>query len=245
MKTYSPSMLNSNEAHISASRIYKITMDLIPDDPFLKTVGALLTPNFNDLSVIISRTNDSTYVKLLEKKDDTRDGRFVGLRDFCKAMAGDENPALSTPGKFLVDIFKELGWSMHREGYSVESSLLKSLIEKFEKAPVSTYVTAIGATARLASLKTAQSDFENTFNNKVDAKAKEVYPKMQECRRRVARYLGGILSYIDLMAETKGGNYQIAANKIDEVITEFGAMARNRQTRKETDKKNKASGAAS
>jgi len=237
MKTYAPTMLTSNEAHTSASRIYKIIDDIIDDDPFIKKVKQLLEPPLNDLTVAVGRTTDSSYVKLLEDMDSVRDTRYIGLRDYCKAFASDEDPELAAAGKSLVAIFKELGWTMYLEGYAAESSLLQALISRLEKATESMYLTAIGATARLNSLKAAQTDFETAFKNKVDAKTKEVYPKIRSSRMAIARYLSGMLNYIDMMAEIDGGVFNIAASKIDAVITEFETMAKARQTRKESEKK--------
>ncbi len=245
MKYYAPTMLSSDEAHISATRLYKTATDSIPNDPFLSKVGKLLEPPILDLSIALGRTTDSTMVKLVESKDDVRDARFIGFRDYCKALASDDDPAVASAAKLLVHILKELGWTLYQEGDATESSLLHTLFEKLGKAPESTYVTAIDATSRLASLKAAQLDFETTITTKVDAKTKQEYPKIRKCRHLIARYLGGMLDYIDLMAEIEGGVYKTAVGKIDEIITEFETIARSRQTRKETEKTKAAGNTAS
>ena len=244
MKNFATSILTSNEVQTSVTRIDGIISVNLTDDPFLGKVQLLLKPSLVDLTLAIGRTTDSTHVKLLSDKDAVRDTRYVALRDFCKAMSSDADATVSNAAVLLVNIFKELGWSMHHEGYATESSLLVSLIDKLEKAPTSDALTTIGATSRFVGLKAAQDDFETTYKGKVDAKAKEEYPKIRNCRTSIARYLSAMLSHIDVMAEIEGGAFKSTADKIDEVITEFEAIAKTRQTKKKAEDTKAAQGTA-
>lgn len=245
MKSFATSLLSSDEIYISGVRITEITSTIIPSDPFLTKVLPLLKVPLDNLSLAIGRTSNSAHVKLLAAKDGVRDLRYVALRDFCKALASDADATVASAAALLEDVFKELGWSMQLEGYAVESTLLDALIVKFEKAPFSAALTTIGATAKFTGLKVAQTDFETTFGTKVDAKAKEEYPKIRNCRTFITRYLVAMLSYIDVMAEVEPAAFKAAADKIDLVITEFEAMAHNRQTRKESEKTKPAGNTAS
>jgi hypothetical protein len=231
MKTFSTSIVNPGELHTAATTIDQIILTDIPTDAFVKKIEPLLKPQLNNLSLSLGRITDSTNIRILFDQDAVRDARFKTLRDYCKVYAGDKDTTLATSGKMLVSIFKELGWSMNFDGYAEESSELNALLGQLAKAPGSTAIAAIGATSRLADLKTAQTDFETTYNEKVSAQAKVEYPKIYACRVAISRYLNGLLSYIDLTEEVDKGNYTIAANKIDEVITEFEAKAHSRQTR--------------
>lgn len=235
MKNFATSILASNEVQTSVTRIEGIIAASIAGDPFLTKVQPKLKSGLADLTVSLGRTTDSTYVKLLSEKDSIRDTRYIAFRDYCKAMSSDADAAVANAAGLLVTILKELGWGMHNEGYAVESSLLQALFDKLEKSPASDALTTIGANDRFTKLKATQADFETTYKDKVDAKAKEEYPKIRNCRLSIARYLDAMLSYIDIMAEMDGGVYKTAADKIDEVITEFEAFARNRQTRKKTE----------
>lgn len=239
MKSFATSLLSSDEIYTSSVRINEIISTSITSDPFLTKVLPLLKVPLDDLLLAIGRTSNSAHVKLLASKDGVRDLRYIALRDFCKAIASDADANLASAAVLLENVFKELGWSMHLEGYAVESTLLQALIAKFEKAPFSAALTTIGAAAKFTGLKAAQADFETTFGTKVDAKAKEEYPKIRNSRTSITRYLGAMLSYVDIMAEMESGAFKTASDKIDLVITEFEAMAHNRITRKENDKKNK------
>jgi hypothetical protein len=242
MKTFYPSILTANEVHTSTSRMDSIIIGNITNDTYITKVDLLLKKPLANLSTALGRSIDSTQVELLGKKNELRDLRYIGLRDFCKALSVDTDPALAAAGAYLVNIFKDIGWSLQNEGYIKQSSLLKALIDKLEKTPASTALTTIGAVARFTELKTAQTDFEVTYKTKVDAKTQEEYPKIRDCRISIVRYLGAMLSYVDMMDEIEGGNFSTTVNQIDEVITEFDTIARNRITRKKNEKTKPAEG---
>jgi hypothetical protein len=245
MKTYATSLVTPKELHTSVSRIIAIILAGILNDAFVTKVCTRIKAALTELSNVLGRVNDPEVINLLAAKDQVRDSRYVTFRDYCKALSGDEDESLAAAGKSLIVILKELGWGMHRKGYADETALLNALFDKLSVAPASTAVTTIGATARFTSLKTAQVDFETTYDAKVDQKAKEEYPKMRECQLEIAHYLNGLLGYIGLVAEMDGGSYHTTAEKIDEVITEFETIARTRHTRKKSDKKDDDTGTTS
>ena len=237
MKTFFPSIFTANELHTLATRSESIITSGLGTDPYITKVTTVFKVNVANLTMVIGRTTDSSIIVILQAKDDVRDARYLSLRDFIKSCTNDADQAIASAAKTLEDIFREIGWSLYLEGNTVESSLLKSLIEKLGKEPAKSAITAIGADAKLAALIAAHTDFETTFQGKVDSKAKEDYPKMRESKLAVAKYLGYLLSYIECLAEIDGGTYREAEAAIDEVITEVTAIARSRQTRNEKEDK--------
>lgn len=237
MKTFAFSTLNANEVSTSASRIEQIIIECIGADPFIDKVSIRLKQQMTGLTKAIGRTIDKSYVERLNEVHNIRDTRFIALRDFCKALVVDADPKVAAEAKKLVAIIRAIGWVIHESGAARETSLFASLIEKFDKGPGNLSLKAIGGVAKLNDLKTAQANFETTNKEKTDAKTKEEYPLIRDCRKGVARYLGAILVYIDLLAEIDGGVFADATARIDAVITEFESMAHNRQTRKENQKK--------
>lgn len=238
MKALLSSIFSSHEFHTCAMRIDEIIESILPNDPFILKVKPLFKIPLADLTKAIGRTTDSVSVELLGDADDVRDTRYLALRNFCNALTVDKDKNIADAATYLTAIIRELGWSMHRKGKTVETSLLKSMFEKFDKAPASTHLTTTGAQEKYADLKTAQAEFEDTFYSKVDAKTQEVYPLIRSSRQSTLRYLDALLSYIDMLAEIDKADYLVASQKIDEVITELEAIARARITRKENEKKN-------
>lgn len=236
MKTIQETLLTSGEVHTTSERIASIISDILSTDPFIGKV-ILLVLNWNrEISKAIGRTTDSTIVELLLVKDILRDNKYVSFRDFANAFVRSDDEALRNAAKIITDIIRELGWGMHRLGYAAESSKLTALIDKLETEPAKSAITTLGATALFEGLKTAQADFETTIKQKVDAKTAEDFEKTRICRKALARYLNSLINYIDMMAEIDGGNYQVASDKIDEVLTEVISIARARQTRNADDK---------
>jgi hypothetical protein len=238
MNTFNLSALTSSEVYTSVQRVDTIVAGNVSTDPFIIKVRPLITNSSANLTIALGRTNDSTLIKLLENKDILRDNRYVALRDYCKAMVTDEDAEKTEAASLLVKIIKELGWGMHHEGYATESSKLQALIGRFTSEPGKTAIATIGAETKLSLLKDAATDFELTYSKKVDDKTKEEYPKIHDCRKTIIRYISAELSYIDIMAELEGGNFAKANAQIEEVVKEFEAIARSRETKK---KKNEAS----
>lgn len=236
MNTLNLSILTSAEVFTSAQRIDAIISAKVSHDPFITKVRPVIVNNIANLSVALGRTTDSTYAKLLEEKDLARDSRYIALRDYCKAMLTDEDKNIADAAVLLINLFKELGWSMHLEGYSTQSSKLQALIGRCEKAPISTAITTIKAGAKLAGLKDATAAFEAVSNNKVDAKTREEYPKIADCRKGLNRYLSALLSYVEIMTELDGGEFKDAMSQITLVVKEFETIAHSRLTKKKNDK---------
>ncbi|HEX3009682.1 MAG TPA: DUF6261 family protein [Bacteroidales bacterium] len=233
MKSFSTSILTPEEVYTSGMRINSIINTHIKEDPFLVKIDILVKATLKRLSEALGRSIDPTAVKLLNGKDNTRDDRFFTFRDFCKAFVLDPDPALSSAANSIVALIREIGWRLYSEGYAAETAALDALFQRLATEPLASAVTTLNATSRLAALKAAQTDFETTFNTKVDTKAKETYPLIRKARIDVVRYQAAMLSYIDILAELDGGVFITASNKIDEVIVEFQTMAHARKTKKE------------
>jgi len=241
MKTFALSGLFAEEVNTAATRIEQIVITNIVNDSFITKVDVLLKKHLNNLTLSLGRTTDKTLVEQLHAINDVLDTRYLALRDYCAALVSDSDATKATEAKKLVAIIRTIGWSMHHKTASKESSLIASLIDKFGKAPSHASIAAIGAAAKLADLKTAQADFEAAYQDKLDVKTQQEYPKIHDCRVAIARYLGGMIVHVDLLDEIDGGSYTTAGKLIDEVITEFEAIAKSRQTRKDNKDKKKGS----
>ncbi|HEX3009896.1 MAG TPA: DUF6261 family protein [Bacteroidales bacterium] len=233
MKSFSTSILTPDEVYTSGMRISSIINTHIKEDPFITKVDVLVKATLKRLSEALGRSVDPAAVKLLNAEDGIRDDRFFTFRDFCKAFVLDTDPALASAANSIVALIKELGWTLYNDGYAAETAALDALFQRLATEPLASAVTTLNATSRLTALKSAQANFETTYNTKVDTKSKEVYPLIRKARVGVVRYQAAMLSYIDMLAEIDGGAFITASNKIDEVIVEFETMAHTRKTKKE------------
>lgn len=177
------------------------------------------------------RGNLSEHTALLAVRDDSRDGAFVGLRDFVKAFVSSGSPEKAAAGELLVEIFRSRGWSIFSLGYSAETSQLNVLVNDLETPEAQAALTTIGATVWLDDLKTAQGEFETAYQEKVAAQAGEDYQPIRDGRRQVARYVAALLSYVDLQSDLNPVQFGPVVDKIDEVIVDVVTVARARRTR--------------
>ncbi len=232
MKHFPLSIISHAELHTSSERIYTITAAL-QDDPFVASVRPPLTAGNAELATALGRNKDSEYTDLLFNRDTIRDGTFVGLRDYVKAFSSNMDTTKAEAGKALVDIFQKRGWSLYREGYSAETSQLNLLISDLETTEAQTALAVINGQSWLDDLKTAQQDFETTYQEKIQAESEESFPLLKEARQKVTQYLDALLSYIEMQTQLNGAGFAGVAEQIDEVTTDTTAIARARRTRSE------------
>ena len=231
MKTLYPSIFNSDELLSTANLIDTTVKANITTDTFINKVEPELKKPIVAMSIVLGRTTDSRYVNILDEKDTIRDTRFIGLRNYCKALIVDEDPLIAEAAQILVAIFKDIGWTLYHEGNAQETTLLDALFGKLATEPASSAIVTAGATSKFNSLKAAQADFVSTFKTKVDYKAQELYPEVRSCRKAISRYLEALVVYIDIMGELQGGIYATTADQVEEIIIEMESIARSRRTR--------------
>lgn len=239
MKTFYPSILTSKELYTVTKRMSNMICELITNDPFIDLVTPVINVHIDNLSKALSRTNDSRYVRMLESKAIDLNKRYISLRDHCKACQSDPEDAVVKAANNVATIIREIGWSMQLSGTVKKNSLMHALIARLEKEPVNADLVALKGVPRLEALKKALNDYENTYLEKIDAKTREEYPKIHNCRRFITRYIGALLNHIDIMDELSGGEYSPLTAHLDELITEFDSIGRSRQTRRRNKKEEK------
>lgn len=235
MKYFSVSILSKDELYTSSDRMQQILSNNAIKDPFVGSVLPVLQKNIKDLGIALGKDSSSEFTDELANKDENRDTTFVGLRDYCKAFTNSSDKTKAKAAELLINIFQERGWSIFRLGYSAESSQLNVLIQDLEGEAAQNALAAINATDWLTDLKAAQQAFENTYQEKVSSEAGQDYPLISETRKRIARYMQALLSYIDIQSELNSTGFTELVEKIDEVITDTLSIARARRTRNENE----------
>jgi hypothetical protein len=229
------SLLSADEVHTSAGRINQVVLDSGVADPYIEQVRPPLHKSMQALSTAIGSSRASVFTRRLADGDGQRDARFVGFRDYSQAFIYHPDPEKSAAASLLVRLIQNRDWSLHRLGYAVETSQLNGLLNDLQSPEARASIKTIGAETWVTDLEEAQKAFEKLYQEKIDAESKEDYPLISEARKKVIRYLEGLLIYIDMMAELKPETYEPIAVKIDEVIVDVVAVARARRTRKEND----------
>jgi hypothetical protein len=236
MKNLPFSLLSSNELFTTSSRINEACKSTLNNDVYVSNLCSSIDQGNRDLSKGLGKSLNSDFTPLLLVQDLKRDHAFVGLRDFFTSYSHSSDPAKATAGRNLTAIFENIGNSAYRLGYVVETSKINSLLANLSVPAAVKDMECIGATEWFEQLKTSQSEFEKTYNAKIETDSAIDYPLVKNARDQITRYLKGLMNYIEINTDLDKAKFGPAKDKINEIITEIVAIIRARETRSENKK---------
>ena len=199
-----------------------------------KLISRLDTAFFNFESALNHlKKNPLTVVK--EESDGTRDLRFLGFRTFTEALTYHWDEEKRKAATELAEIIRRHGWSLHNEGYTIQSAGINALTNELQKEPAASLIQKTETQEWLNQLITAQTAFETTSNESDELDAKEK-PLITSGRKALYKDLSATLSFIESQAEfNPSDDLNRLIDNINQIITGIAASAKARNTRKNSD----------
>ena len=228
-------ILANEELSVVSDRTAQILESDLSHDSFISLVLGPLKANISKFSEAISKVTNKEYTLKVGKADNTRDGSFIGYRDYCKAFTNSPDKKMRAAAQRLVKLIKQAGWTLYKDGDTVESAKMNSLITKLKSEEYSKDIDTINSRTWFDNLVKDQLNFEAVVQEKADHEAGKEVPLILETKSELKRLLPPVLDYIELRAELSGDGYAGAMNKLDEIISEIMTIARARHTRKDND----------
>lgn len=230
----STTLLLPAELKTTSERIISIVSESIKTEPFVDEVITTIETDKKQLDEALLHDRINEYTKVLLGKDLNRDSAFLSVRDLAHSFTRRLNPVEAKAGEMIVDIIQKHGWQLNRLPYAQESAGLSLLFVELDAPAAAAALKTIGGATCYADLKTAQAEFEKTYNQKVSAQTKEDYPYLTQARTRLSQHLQTLLSCIEILVEIRGPEkYKVVVNKLNTVISEIMMIARARKTRNE------------
>jgi hypothetical protein len=196
---------------------------------------ARLNTELSNYESAINRLKKNPLTMAKEEDDNTRDSRFLGFRCIAEAFTYHWDEEKKDAANELIEIIRRHGWSLHNEGYTVESATMNSLIQELKKEPASGYIEKTETQEWLQQLINAQSAFEKTSqeSEKLDAQEK---PLITSGKKALYKDLMATLNFIESQAEfNPSDDLSLLINNINQVIINITTSAKARNTRKQTD----------
>ncbi len=228
------SRLTHNELLTLSSRIIAaIEAVASVNTGILATILGLLKTAYNKFLPLVNRNRKSSYRELLKEKDTNRDDAFRALRDVTLGYSRRLNDTFRISARRLLEIFTRNGWTIYLDGYQEESAELNQLISELEGKEAADAINTLQLADMFNELKTAQKEFEETFQNKASDVSKEEYAVMSEIRQEVIENLSGLLERIDSDAKyaPNADEYTTLIATLNNIITETGTVLKARITR--------------
>lgn len=217
-----------------ASRLIQVCKGALMATPFIQKLLALCEQDRDEMEKVLARVRNSGYTQQLFARDEARDGAFVALRDLVKASVSRALPEVRQAGELISERIKKYGFSLHRLGYTQESTQLQLLIHDLDQSPATEALKTLGAESWYADLKTAQVSFEETYQHKVAVEAQEDFPLLREAKAKLGRHLQLLLDCVGLLEEiNESPEIPLIVEKLNMVITDVMTPARARKKRNE------------
>lgn len=229
------SILTSEELNTLVQRIVtECVHSKINDQQFFRLHSNLETNN-KGLTNSLFALRKSPHTAILLEKDERRDEVFKGLRNFTTAHLYHPQESIRGAAHTLIELIKQHGYSLYRYGYQKESAAIHSLLNELAKPENNELVSRIAAQEWVASLTTAQNDFESCYSNRVAEEGKEIVEPSTEMRKQVIESLEKLLMYVEtqLFISEMPDTWGSLSSNLQRIISDTNTVARTRRTRKE------------
>jgi hypothetical protein len=240
MKSFPTSILNPEELHTGTSRIAAVVEKEITEDEYISEILPPLKEKNDELADYIGKDSSSEYTDLLSNQDEVRDTLYTGFRDYCISFCNNYDASKKEAGNYLNHIFHERGFSLQNYGYASQTSSMIVLFNDLDKPKASEAIASVGGTEWYLKLKEEQEKFEQIYSEKVDNESIKQTPQIKAIKKRLAKLLNSLLSYVDQKSEFNSKKYGPVVVKLDEIITNIVSIAKARQTRKTNSSGNNA-----
>lgn len=137
-----------------------------------------------------------TTVSQLEAADVERDQAFATLHAFVKANAYLKTEAIRTAYGKLAPLFKSYK-KLTVKSYEEESADVTKLLAQLKSADYQPAVTALGLTAHVTQLETAQATFERLYKERIAEQSQTVSGQLKSLRKDLEK---AYVTVVDLIA---------------------------------------------
>jgi hypothetical protein len=229
------SLLSPTELSTTATRMHGLVASANLNEPFVQNLNNTVESDNTDLETALGRYRFSDFTPMMLEKDKVRDDAYIALRDYVTACSRRQDPVVVAAANILVNIFRNRGWTLYNLGYTQESTTLKLLFNDLETPEATAALKTLNAEGWYNDVKTTQAAFEEVFNQKITAEARENYPQLHQAKNRLAQHLTTLMSCIGVLEEQQPDNQKITelVEQLNQVTTGVMTTARARRTRNE------------
>lgn len=222
----------ATEVDAVSSRIrgaYKNTS--LQSDPHLPNMFTTLETQTVRLSAAINRLKAESE---LENKDEVRDNEAQGLFYLVEGYTHHPDAEIRSAALQVKKVLDKYGLGITGENYASESALVKSLLDDLAKPNmVAALALLSGCPETVATLKTAQNDFESTRIAYEENKAEQGnYENATTIKKEVAKLINNtIVRYLRVVEQINEPMYGAFARTVATIINDNNIMVKKRSTK--------------
>lgn len=188
----------------------------------LKALSEMLTKSINGIK---AESN-------LKEKDKIRDNKVKSVHFLVTGYLHYPDEAIKSAAKKVDELFQHYGINIIRKSYSVESSLIESLLKDFAGEEMQNSISLLpGLNQLIAELRDAETEFEKSKVIYEEEKAKQKNAKKSsEIKKEILDVINGkLIVYLRAMVQVDETKYKAIAGVVSQIIDDANAAVKKRQ----------------
>lgn len=189
------------------------TFDIVKNNPLLLVLKTVYT----DYDAVYTKKAYSGKGTLVAEADAKRDGLFGGLKNILVGYSKINGNLFQQDATDIYAIIENYGIDLDRYTYSAETAQLRKLLEELEVPANKTKLENMQLTAIVNQIKTAQTEFEQIFNEQAAANTElRMMESASSFRKNLESATRNYLNVVTAMNQQSGWKELYA--KLDEVV---------------------------
>ncbi|WP_109831300.1 DUF6261 family protein [Reichenbachiella versicolor] len=204
-------------------------------DPFVLKIVDLLELDLEALQQALVAVRLNQLVSELSKLDALRDDLFIGFRDLVDANKRRRSEVIQEAYNKVWPVIEQAGTGLYRLGYTEQSGKLSALFNELDEEQYQPAMTTMNVKEIYEELKQAQVEFNNLYNERLEADQLADYPTLSEAKSGIAPHLNALISTFDILQSTTDGEFEELITQIDGITSSVMTVAKARKTRSENE----------
>jgi hypothetical protein len=220
----------NSEIHVGTTRILNDCTLHMAQDAYVTGKVAEIQVKVEELETALKNIGRNPKTAVVKTMQIQRRKRLVALIGLLSGLASDEDqPEQVAKALKLLAIINQQGRGTGRGSYFKTTSAIRIMLDGFDTPENAVIVDELGLRRLVERLRTAQSEFENAFEERVTLEG--ATPRIGAVRKAINYEVVGLLSYIDHEAVRNPQGLETLVNKLNEQIRGIMANVRARTTR--------------
>ncbi len=229
-------ILTNEELTVLATRIMTEVRNNLEGDSFLEDQCTVAEKKVDQIGKLKGRSKKNTYTKLIRKDDKSRDAIYDAIiRTITNDIAMAEFEPEQAKKAIKIQDILDLNLVNTKAGYTAETAQMNTLIGAVKEPGNVPFITGSSVEVYFKRLESIQQHFEALQDQKNSLEAVALVGEVKTEVKELVYRLDALLSYLDVKARDYD-TFEEVAKKVGEIISEIVAVAKARETRKQSEK---------
>lgn len=181
----------------------------------------------NYLTEALNESLSSVHASRVQQADLERDDAFQAFKYGALSASYRSEFSIKNAGETLVEIVRKQGFSLYNLGYIAQSEAMRTLMADLEQCQGEVMVTGIADLQE--EMVEANDRFNQIYHEKLDENSDHETPQIVIGKGELSKQITLFLNHVELLEEDHMGGVNVLVDKINELIQDMMAEARERK----------------